>query len=473
LRREAVGPATHFAESALFRMQRPGAAAFAALIVATGCALAEDVTPRVLPDRIEDVPSTRPDPFPAFDNFAWRAFIAFNWPALADPTHRGEADRAKSPGDPGPRVWETFKSRFEVFQQEPDGGAFTPAPWASYAGINPCGGQADNRAKTLASFEPYADFNQASFTPGEFLGPLVAQNGAYTRYEVRLNEAEFDSIVDHGWYKRKLLPTADAPGRFNVGSAAVKAAWRILTDADTPAIRQRYYVVRDAQVFDVAGTLAAGKTICVRRDVALVGLHIAIKTQYRPQWIWASFEHVDNVPPIGVGEAREPDAKDANAPYSYNDPAKQQSEVVPPIDSVLAQPIGRDNPPEIDPAPTQVVRKHPINREAMAMNRAYWALPEMRGTVWANYMLVTTQWPTVTQPPTPDNDGRYFPGLHIEPGTPVEPYQTGEGADANQNIANVTMETYAQDSPASCMACHHAVSNTLGRDFVAILSDAN
>jgi hypothetical protein len=151
-----------------------------------------------------------------------------------------------------------------------------------------------------------------------------------------------------------------------------------------------------------------------------------IKTQYRPQWIWASFEHVDNVPPIGVGEAREPDARDANAPYSYNDFAKQQSEGAPPIGSVLAQPVSPDNPPRIDPAPTQVIRKHPINRETMAMNRAYWALPGIRGTVWANYMLVTTQWPTVTQPPTPDNDGRYFPGLRLEPGAPAEPYQTGE-----------------------------------------------
>jgi hypothetical protein len=169
---------------------------------------------------------------------------------------------------------------------------------------------ADNRTKTLASFTPFADFNQASFTPGKFLPPLIAQNRTYTRYEVRINEAEFDSIVDHGWFSRNLLPMADAPGHFNVGSVAVKAAWRVLTDADTPAIRGRYYVVSDAQVVDVAKSVGAGKIICSRRDVALVGLHIAIKTQYRPQWIWSTFEHVDNVPPVGVGDAREPDAKD-------------------------------------------------------------------------------------------------------------------------------------------------------------------
>ncbi len=208
--------------------------------------------------------------------------------------------------------------------------------------------------KTLASFAPFADFNQASFTPGKFLSPLVAQNRTYTRYEVRINEAEFDSIVDHGWFTRDLLPTLEAPAHFNVGSIAVKAAWRILTDADSPAVRSRYYVVTGAQVVDVAKSLAAGKPVCAKHDVALVGLHIAIKTKYRPQWLWSTFEHVDNVPPVGVGEAREPDAKDANAPYSYNDPAKEQAEIAPPVDSPLAQPVGPGNPPRIDPEPMQV-----------------------------------------------------------------------------------------------------------------------
>ena len=68
--------------------------------------------PVVSPDRIEDAPSIKPDPYPDFDNFAWRAFIALNWPSLSDSAHRGEPDRAKTLGDPGPRVWETFKARW-------------------------------------------------------------------------------------------------------------------------------------------------------------------------------------------------------------------------------------------------------------------------------------------------------------------------------------------------------------------------
>ena len=85
----------------------------------------------VSPDRIEDAPSIKPDPYPGFDNFAWRAFIALNWPSLTDSAHRGEPDRAKTLGDHGPRVWETFKARYELFQVAPDGRPIAPKPWAN------------------------------------------------------------------------------------------------------------------------------------------------------------------------------------------------------------------------------------------------------------------------------------------------------------------------------------------------------
>ena len=453
------------------------AAAFATVsaIIMSACALADDVEPKALPDRIEDVPATRPDPFPAFDNFSWRAFIALAWPAQTDAAHRGEPDRSKMLGDPGPRVWETFKSRYELFQRGPNGQALPPAKWGSYDGKNPCGHNVDSRTKTLNSFNTFADFNEASFTLGKFANPLVAQNRTYTRYEVRINEAEFNSIVEHKWYIRSHLPTSRKPGRFNVGSIAVKAAWRILTEADTDAVRRRYYVVRDAEVVDVAGSLATGTTVCSKRDIALVGLHIVVKTEYRPQGIWSSFEHIDNVPPIGTGDAREPDARDAHAPCSYNDASKKQSELAPPMETQLAQPVGAGVPPQLDPDPMQVIRQHPINSKTMAMNRVYWALPEIRNTVWANYMLVVSQWPTVTQPSGPQNDGRYFPGASVEPNTPVDIYQLPDSnTEPNQNLANTTMETYYQSAPASCMACHHTVSNALGRDFVAFMAfDAN
>ena len=38
-------------------------------------------------------------------------------------------------------------------------------PWATYEAANPCGTDVDNRAKTLATFDPFMDFNQSAFSP--------------------------------------------------------------------------------------------------------------------------------------------------------------------------------------------------------------------------------------------------------------------------------------------------------------------
>ena len=39
-----------------------------------------------------------------------------------------------------------------------------------------------------------------------------------------------------------------------------------------------------------------GTHSCEEKKVALVGLHFVHKTKSRPQWIWTTFEHIDNVP---------------------------------------------------------------------------------------------------------------------------------------------------------------------------------
>lgn len=400
------------------------------VLAMTAAALAQPV-PTVSPDLPADVgPAAQSPPFDAFDDFSWRAFIALNWPALPGATNRGRPDTGRSFGDvAGPRVWTTWKARFEIFQ--PGGAA--PAAWNSFDGANPCGPGFDNEVPTLSAFSAFGDFNQADFSMTNVSNPLVAQNRTYLRYDVRVNEPQFDSIVDNLWFIETNLPTRETPVPFNPGSIVVKAAWRLLTAADSPEERARYYVVPAVQVLDVAsGT-------CLPQDVALVGLHIVAKTPGHPQWIWSSFEHVDNVP----GITDEPPTP-AGIGHSLNDPTRPQA-----LEPQFAPPaISAANPPQVDPEPFQVVRQQPIVASTMATNRAYWALPGIKGTVWENYMLVMTQWPTQVQPETPDNNGAPFP--------------TGGSV-----MGNTTMETYFQDT--SCMSCHN-MANRRGRDFVMFVT---
>ena len=98
----------------------------------------------------------------------------------------------------------------------------------------------------------------------------------------------------------------------------------------------------------------------------------------------------------------------------------------------------------------QVVRKQTITPQTMSMNKDYWSLPEIKGTVWENYMLVMTQWPTQISPEKPTNDGAPFP-------------------TSGSALANTTMETYFQFQGGSCMECHN-ISNNTGRDFVMFVT---
>jgi hypothetical protein len=82
-------------------------------------------------------------------------------------------------------------------------------------------------------------------------------------------------------------------------------------------------------------------------------------------------------------------------------------------------------------------------------------------------MLVAAQWPTSADPPGPDNDGAYFPGQSQAP--PDASYKAT--AAAQENLVNTTLESYLQEAPSSCMACHHAVSNHDGFDFLGTLAN--
>jgi hypothetical protein len=178
-----------------------------------------------------------------------------------------------------------------------------------------------------------------------------------------------------------------------------------------------------------------------------------------------SFEHVDNVPPVGTGAAREPDARDAGAPFGFFAPSRP-ARLWPPYGAEATLPIDGQHPPQLHPAAMQVVRRHAIDAAFMAANRAHWAQAGVKGSVFEHYMLVAAQWPTTRNAPSPDNDGAYFPG-ETEGAAPASYKAT---APTQENLVNTTMESYLQEAPSSCMACHQAASNQSGYDFIGALA---
>jgi hypothetical protein len=361
-------------------------------------------------------------PIDFFDDYSWRAFIAMVWPAANG--QRGKPDTARNVGDAGPRVFETFKSNWEIFHN--DGSA--PAAWNVYdaARFNACNATVSFGDVVLGSFSKFSDLGQAGV--GSLVGPLVAQNRTYTRYLTGYNEIEFNQIADPdprlSLYLRSNLPMKKP---FRDGALDVKSAWMLMTGVSHP---ERYYT-RPALVLDPE----TGQ--CSIEEVGLVGLHIVQKTPTRPQWIWSSFEQVDNVPPAVAG-----------APGAFN--FNNGSGAAMPDDNPF--PI---NPPILPtPPPFNVERKVPIHSQTRQTNAAYRNLLKAIGSKWQFYQLVLTQWPV---PPS-------------QPNQAGDPAHTFPGNGATSAFANVTMETFDQTTiKKGCMNCHNATAKDT--DFLWSLKD--
>src|ERR1700722_4781934 len=234
--------------------------------------------------------------------FSWQEFYALNWPAFGPPGQpptRGIAYTSKSMGDAGIRVWETWKTDFELFPPQPASGVLQPTPWPSWDVAAPiC--PASPGVKLL----PFVAKGESAIPGGvnqAMGGPLVDQHGNYVRYEVRLNQTEYDETVRQSWFLRKnLTQYPQPPNLFSAstadtyGAIELKGARRVMTEAEKQATPRRYYMA-EAQVVDTK----TGKCSDQKITVGLVGFHIAHKTDVFKAWVWSTFEQVDNVPVAG------------------------------------------------------------------------------------------------------------------------------------------------------------------------------
>jgi hypothetical protein len=341
------------------------------------------------------------NPIQFFDDFSWRSFVALVWPAQAG--QRGIPNTGQPVGTvTGPLVYETLKADWEVFQ--PGGAA--PSAWNSFTGQNPCGlSSIGFNDLVLASFSKFGNLGQAGF--GNLVGPLVAQNTTYARYLTAFNQTEYTQILGQQLYLQANLTNVTLQN----GSVDVKSSWIEMTGIAHP---ERYYT-RTAWVLDPA----SGN--CSQTTVGLVGLHIVSKTPSRPQWIWSTFEQVDNIPQTG-----------AQSPFAFNDGSGAPM----PATNLISFP-----PPPTPPTKFNVTRVKPISTSTQSTNTVYQQALAGQGTgVWQFYQLVMTQWPVPGDAPS-------------NPGTPNFSFP---GNGATTAFSNVTMETFDQNNiRTGCMNCHN------------------
>jgi hypothetical protein len=204
--------------------------------------------------------------FASSDEYAWRLFVALNWPA--DPDQR-VADPERALGDPGLVVWETWKNAPDVFRSD---GA-DPGPWLEgpvmiadrLQGADPVPLQQIARAEAMG------------IETAPMFDPEAARNAAN---ETRLNRETYEFVRERELYhlggQLALIRSGVRTISFPLAAKEIKAQWRPISEPEKP----RYHW---AEV-----TEANGLTVIY----GLTALHITTKDL--PNWFWATFEHVDN-----------------------------------------------------------------------------------------------------------------------------------------------------------------------------------
>jgi hypothetical protein len=247
-----------------------------ALISAPSAAAVDWTTPWAEP---RDGPAAREHS----DEYAWRLFVALNWPA--DPVARA-ADRAAGLSAERPVVWETWQNAADVYLEN----GLDPGPWSAGA---PTSGVAEEHRFETFSFKDLP--NLRHIVAGRMV-PLRDPIAAASRLtEIRMNRAAYDYIRARELYNVQGQLRAVADGRsvhFPPGSIEVKANWRRIRDEDQGRFRTLRVLLRD------------GTT----RLYGLTALHIVSKDL--PNWFWATFEHVDN-PSLEDGEGWQLPSHDA------------------------------------------------------------------------------------------------------------------------------------------------------------------
>lgn len=389
---------------------------------------------------------------------SWLTFIALNWPA--DTSKCGPNTGATILSGSGPTVWETYLSDADVFVAP----GSKPSPWCPQTSGSPTSaqlsrlpaaarrlaqqsgartvffrlskGSAEVKGKLRAGAgrgkaSPAAQANQNSLTGIEEAvgGVLTDQNGRFVRYEVRLNQDEYNYLTQNNLWNRKgqdyftntLKKTITFPiGQIStgaIGAIEIKAAWKVLSASEIAG--KRFYAIK-AVIFNNEKNQNPSVA-----TLGLVGMHITHKTQTQPKWIWSTFEHVDNLrPPPGSpfgakASFTNPDCPPATCPPNVQTAKQPYTELGP-----NGQPLNK---------PVQVTRVNPVGDENVnQLNQTFRGL--LQGSVWANYQLISAQWvgelgslpkppflantviETFNQTPSPPSDGPYpFPSPQYNP----------------------------------------------------------
>ena len=414
-----------------------------------------------------------------FDNLSWQTFMALNWAKGAEKLPASVGLRAG-----GPRVWETYDRVSKVFGNGTvQGNCHTPAGMPTFSMAS------NGQGQPVAQNEEYIEAADGD--------PAIDVAGNWAIYERRVNNIEIAYLKAPGGKTAWNLTTIpgqqaliNANGTVNFpsmllggspnGAIEIKAAWRIL-DPNAPNAK-RFFTEQAMLIVapDLVAHHGPAKPICAPVTLGLVAMHIIQKNPLTnnsllPEWFWSTFEQVDNAPPAAaacnpaqpstcslLGKTACPAALYRGAPqfsfYNVNAPdvtTNQPPQLLPGGQAFLwspAQPYASIYLAKSKSGlkvGTQITRCWQIYALTQKLNAQWRTALQKVGSVFANYMLVGTQWGAgTTNTPDPQIPSGGVPNFLSN--TVVETYL--------QMLAKPVKNQNDAFGNGSCVTCHQSAA---------------
>ena len=275
-----------------------------------------------------------------------------------------------------------------------------------------------------------------------FSGPLIDQQGHWVHYVALVNRKEFEYLVENGLYflegqeafSKKHQVSFPLNSDTEYGAIEIKLAWKVLTPAEIASHR---FLVRKLPVVSYrpscstppeavvpahhSGNAADNKSSepTPPQTLGLIGMHIAMRTRSSPQWIWATFEQIDNTrldPTSGDEHHKLPDKPSLANPD--NPEALVSANLLPANNGSCNGQAVNDWDESKPLPPVEVLRLVPPPQGTQKVNVEAQAFLASKNSVLRFYELDGTQWPKHPKSPAvpggeqsaPESITRKMPG---------------------------------------------------------------
>ena len=272
-----------------------------------------------------------------------------------------------------------------------------------------------------------------------FGGPLIDQNGRAVYYAIHMDPTYFTTTQEY--YGPTNYEKASPTTTYPVGATVFKSAWRIVQPNEIAVKAYTTSATIDLLKSNgIGGIEKSGDTATA--TVALVGVHVVGVVQDHPEFIWATFEQVENapdLPPLVPPTSDTPVSPQNFTFYKAETTAAQSnqeataftvdqaSQAIAPITNVFRQfAFGNATPDRV----ADIDSTNKLFRQMIGGGSV-----KKIDQVFSNYNLIGSLWMLPnTLEPNFDN---------------LQPNGVG-----SVDLANSVLETYAQGAGTSCFSCH-------------------